>query len=449
MDPREVATVALDAAQGSPSQLVVMWKGGHSVHVLPATGTMVLGRAADADIPIDDASMSRRHATLHLGSPIRIEDHGGPNGVVIAGKKLVQGVPTPIPAGALVHLGAVLISLVEHQATAAAPKASSDLVVCDPVMQRVHQVLEVAGRSKMSLLLLGETGVGKEILAARVHAASPRADKPFLKVNCAALVESLLEAELFGYERGAFTGAVQAKAGLLEAASGGTLFLDEVGEMPLSTQAKLLRVLECGEVVRVGALKPRSVDVRFVSATNRDLREQVALGRFREDLFFRLDGVSVKIPPLRERRSEIVPIATWLLTQAAAAEGRSAPKLSEAAAARLTAHPWPGNVRELRNVMQRSLLFCSGDVLDATELHFDSMGYEAPREAPAPDAPSPNTPEGPNDEKRRRVLETLEACGGNQTRAAEILGVSRRTLQTWLIELDIRRPRAGGGKSPA
>jgi len=450
MTSREAPTVTLDVATRSESELVAMWKGGHSVHLLPASGTMTIGRSAEADITIDDASMSRKHATLHLGAPICIEDLGGPNGTVVAGRRIERGVKTPIPTGAMVELGAVLVSLVNRGTPNASRSGSSDVVVIDPLMQRVHEVLEVAGRSKLSVLLLGETGVGKEVLATRVHASSPRADKAFVKLNCAALVESLLEAELFGYERGAFTGAAQAKPGLLEAANGGTLFLDELGEMPLATQAKLLRVVENGEVMRIGALKPRAVDVRFVSATNRNLREQVAAGRFREDLFFRLDGVAVIIPPLRERRTEIVPLAIWLLERAAAEQGRAVvPTLAEATVERLISYPWPGNVRELRNVIQRSLLFCTGGTLEPADIHFESLGYEKPAASVPPPASTSATtpplgePESPTAEKRRRVLETLETVQWNQTRAAELLGISRRTLQTWLIDLEIPRPRAG------
>ena len=458
MAHQNAPTETLDVLESSGRQLVATWHGGQVLQALPRSGRIVLGRGDEADIRIDHVAVSRKHATLLLDPPIRIEDHGSANGTKVAGTRIPAGVPSPVPRGALIQLGDVFV-VISEDAAKAPPEGADSIVVCDPVMQRVFQIVAVAAQSKLSVLLLGETGVGKEVLAGRIHAQSPRVAKPFLKVNCAALVEALLEAELFGYERGAFTGAVQAKVGLLEAADGGTLFLDEVGELPLPTQAKLLRVLESGEVTRVGGLKPRIVDVRFVSATNRDLRDQVAAGRFREDLFFRLDGISIAIPSLRERPSEIVPLATSLLERAAADSGRSAPRISASAEQSLLAHAWPGNVRELRNVMQRSLLFCAGDVLEPSDLYFESMGLKAspsrPPPAPSGNAPSPSGATGARppevddarEAKRRRVIQTLEQCVGNQTRAAEQLGITRRTLQHWLIELDIPRPRAGGGRT--
>ena len=279
----------------SDRRLVAMWSGGsHSVD-LPASGAVVIGRSSEANVVIDDVSVSRRHATLVLlEDALQLEDHGSANGTTVDGVRLAAGASVSLRAGALIELGTVLVVIIGgpnegRESAAGAPEA------LDSPMAEVTELIEVASRSRLSLLLLGETGVGKEVLAARVHARSPRASKAFIKVNCAALVDSLFEAELFGYERGAFTGAVQAKPGLLEEASGGTLLLDEVGELPPITQAKLLRVLESGEVTRVGALKPRRVDVRFVSATNRDLKLLVREGQFREDLYYRIDGLSIVI----------------------------------------------------------------------------------------------------------------------------------------------------------
>jgi two-component system, NtrC family, response regulator AtoC len=276
-----------------------------------------------------------------------------------------------------------------------------------------------------------------------VHARSPRASKPFLKLNCAALVENLLESELFGHERGAFTGATNAKAGLAEAAHEGTLFLDEVGELPLNLQAKLLRLLESGEITRVGGLKATAVDVRFVCATNKSLSTMVDEGRFRSDLYFRLDGMTIHVPPLRERKTEIPSLARRFLEEAATANGRAAPALSPEATERLLAHDWPGNVRELKNVIARSILFCKEGTLRATDLRIESgvasSSSGAPSSKPMLSAPSAT------DDKRKRVLDALEKARWNQTRAAELLGVTRRTLYNWLDELGI--PRARGGPS--
>jgi two-component system response regulator AtoC len=281
------------------------------------------------------------------------------------------------------------------------------------------------------VLILGETGVGKEVMAKTLHERSPRAAGPLVSINCASFAESMLEAELFGYEKGAFTGALRAKAGLLELAQGGTLFLDEVGEMPLSLQAKLLRVLEQREVWRIGALAPHAIDARFVSATHRDLEREIAAGRFREDLYFRLAGVSLHIPPLRERLDEIEPLARDFLARAAAASGRAPPVLSQQALTQLRARPWPGNVRELRNTVERALLLCRGDVVQP-----EHLTAEGPIVVRTSDPPS-----AAREDERARIIEALERCAGNQTHAARLLGISRRTLITRIEEYDLPRPR--------
>jgi transcriptional regulator with PAS, ATPase and Fis domain len=430
--PTERVAVAI-----SSGRLLVATVDGRVVRVeLPARGRLTIGRGEDADVLIDHPSVSRKHVVLEVGEVVRVEDQGSANGTILAGAKLAPRVPARFDLGMVLEVGAALVLLGE--ASRPEPNATPGATnPGDDVMTGVREVARVAAQSTLPILLLGETGVGKEVLAHYVHEASPRRDAPFVKVNCAALVESLLEAELFGYERGAFTGATQAKAGLLDAADGGTLLLDEVGELALATQAKLLRVLESGEVTPVGALKPHRVDVRFVAATHRDLRELIAERRFREDLFFRLDGVPIRVPPLRERASEIAPLAERLLADAARSSGKNAPTLSFDAAERLRKHPWPGNVRELRNVIQRSLLFCAAPILSAGDLRFDDVG------APRDEAPSrEDAHDRARAERRQRVVEALEASQWNQRKAAERLGVSRRTLQTWMIALSIPRPRA-------
>ena len=228
-------------------------------------------------------------------------------------------------------------------------------------MQRIQEVAARAAEGNINVLLLGETGVGKEVLAQRIHRLSPRSDKPILCVNCAGLTETLLESELFGYEKGAFTGATQAKPGLLETAQGGTVFLDEVGELPLVIQAKLLRVIDSRQVMRLGGLKARPIDVRFISATNRDIEAEVQRGTFRRDLFFRLNGISLTIPPLRQRLSEIPALCEKFLSNACLDFGRNPqPVISQRAMALLRGYSWPGNIRELRNVIERAVVLCTG-----------------------------------------------------------------------------------------
>ena len=287
----------------------------------------------------------------------------------------------------------------------------------------------------ISVLLLGETGVGKEVVAEAIHRRSPRARAPFVRLNCAAFSESLLESELFGHERGAFTGAAEAKPGLLETAGGGTVFLDEVAEMPLAFQAKLLRVLEERAVRRVGGVASRPLDARFVAATNRDLQADVASGRFRRDLFFRIAGATITVPPLRERKEEIAPLARLFAEQASAQVGRAAPSLTEAALARLESDPWPGNVRELRNVIERAVLVCSGARIEETDL--------PPKGGPAPAAPAAASHD-PGGEPQK-IADALQRCAGNQSKAAKLLGISRRTLINRLDQYGLARPQKKSG----
>jgi hypothetical protein len=258
-----------------------------------------------------------------------------------------------------------------------AERAGAAPVVRDAGMERVYKLAERAAAGTINVLIVGETGVGKEVLAERVHKMSARDGKPFVCLNCASLSEHLLESELFGHERGAFTGASEAKPGLLETAPGGTLFLDEIGEMPLLLQAKVLRVLETRLVTRVGGLKPKAIAVRFVAATNRNLEEEVAAGRFRRDLYFRLNGMTLHIPPLRARRGEIAPLANVFLEHYAAPLGHGAPALSLEAKDMLEGYVWPGNVRELRNMMERAVLLCAGSEILPEHLMLDTLSAGA------------------------------------------------------------------------
>ncbi|HEU5058223.1 MAG TPA: sigma 54-interacting transcriptional regulator [Kofleriaceae bacterium] len=402
-----------------------------------------------------------------------------------------------------------------------ADAAVSAAIVADRRMQDLYRLAERIAAGNITVLILGETGVGKEILAERVHRMSPRSARPYLKLNCAALSETLLESELFGHERGAFTGAMQAKQGLLETADGGTVFLDEVGELPHSIQVKLLRVIEERMVLRVGGLKPRPLDVRFIAATNRDLENEISRGTFRQDLFFRLNGATLVIPPLRERTSEIHDLARAFAAQAARQMGLpSQPALSSEALELMMSYSWPGNIRELRNVVERAVLLCGrGPVLPA-HLPLEKMRATiAVRQPTAPPVPihgpaamnamfGPSVVVGPSgaptlpppinpaagarrgpplvappetpligdqtmpivvgdllrathgrsplaghppapiqpagwdiDDEKARILEALNACAGNQTAAARMLGIARRTLINKLELYGISGPR--------
>jgi transcriptional regulator with PAS, ATPase and Fis domain len=387
---------------------------------------LVLGRGEHVDIDIDDDSVSRRHARLYVGDPVRIEDLGSRHGTVVLGKRLAAAEIATLPLGATAELGATSVVLHRGRHTAADAAAPEGALVVDDAMQRLYALLDTIAPSAMSVLILGETGTGKEVYARAVHARSTRAARPFVALNCASLVESLLESELFGHEKGAYTGAAAAKPGLLEMADGGTVFLDEIGELPPTTQAKLLRVLENGEVLRVGSVKPRHIDVRVVAATNVDLDAAIQNGWFRRDLYYRLNGFVVNLPPLRERRRDIMPLAQRF----AAALGRS--RFTDAAERALCEHAWPGNVRELKTVIERAVLLSAGrGVIDVADLML------APRRA-TPTGPVPTVPQ-----ERERILEALQRARGNQKEAARLLGFSRQTLAKKLDLHGIARPRKG------
>jgi DNA-binding NtrC family response regulator len=346
--------------------------------------------------------------------------------------------------------GVVAEQLLAHAYEQLAREPGAPPTAMDAVRQTIHQV----ATGDLSVLLTGETGVGKELCAEMIHRLSPRAARPFVKLNCSALVESLIESELFGHERGAFTGATSAHEGILETGNGGTVFLDEIGELPLGVQSKLLRVLEEQLVRRVGASTARRVDVRFIWATNRDLAAEVDAGRFRRDLYYRINGVTLAIPPLRERKSEIVPLA-----RAFARRARPGATLAfgKEVIAELEYHSWPGNIRELRNSIERAVLMSSGATIRPSHLGLDTRdrGRDTatmPVHRVSPDRiSSPAIQAEPRDSRplatavadleRQRIVDALEQCGGNQTRAARILGISRSTLVARLEEFGLPRPR--------
>ncbi|MBS0386858.1 MAG: sigma-54-dependent Fis family transcriptional regulator [Proteobacteria bacterium] len=340
-----------------------------------------------------------------------------------------------------------------HGATASDTRCSdgADPVACDALSVQLLGLARRVAASECTVLITGESGTGKEVIARYMHRHSQRRHGEFVAVNCAAIPEHMLEAMLFGWERGAFTGAHAAHAGKFEQAQGGTLLLDEISEMPLSLQAKLLRVLQEHEVERLGARLPLALDVRVLATTNRRLREDVAAGRFREDLYYRLNVFPLALTPLRGRRADVLPLAMRLLASHCRA-GERIPALDAAAGQRLLAHDWPGNVRELDNVMQRALVLCEGAVICAEHISFEQLGVADPAVPAAAVHAAANAPPETAAAPRPRaagadlagalaateyelILEALRRDHGSRERMAERLGISPRTLRYKLARM--------------
>jgi transcriptional regulator with GAF, ATPase, and Fis domain len=471
-----------DAQAGEPAggvALVVRCESGAIALMLHESQAYTLGRGGECGVVIPDDSVSRRHAELSFDGAWRIEDLGSRNGTLIDGRRLAPGEVGQLAIGSVVRLGSATALLQSPGASrrgpapganpVPAPEAGGALplecVVRDPAMLRLYETLAVVAPSPLPILIAGETGVGKEVFACALHARSSRAGRSFVQINCAAIPAAMLESELFGHERGAFTGATQAKPGLLETADGGTVLLDEIGELPMPLQAKLLRVLETGQCQRLGALRPRAIDVRILSSTNRDLRQAVANADFRADLYHRLNGVPIRIPPLRERRADIVPLALSFAARMARTMDRQEPTITEDARAALEAHAWPGNVRELKNVIERAVIFAQSGCIAAGALELEGEHPAAEwRETTPPRAGSAPGNErgvsgggqqngaaaGLREEidaiERRRVVQALERCGNNQSRAAKLLGISRHALIARIERFRLQRPRKGAGE---
>jgi two-component system, response regulator FlrC len=320
----------------------------------------------------------------------------------------------------------------------------ADPVACDNASLQLLEIARRVAQSECTVLIAGESGTGKEIIARYVHRQSLRHRGPFVAVNCAAIPEHLLEALLFGWERGAFTGAHSAHPGKFEQAQGGTLLLDEISELPLALQAKLLRVLQEHEVERIGARLPVSLDVRLLATTNRRLREEVAAGRFREDLYYRLNVFPLAISALRARRADILPLAMRLLASHSK-PGARIPALAAEAGQRLLAHSWPGNVRELENVMQRALVLCEGGIIQCEHIAFEAVdptvddrlkpGAPPPAAARAVMGAAADLAQARAAAEYELILETLRSNGSSRERAAERLGISARTLRYKLARM--------------
>jgi two-component system, NtrC family, response regulator HydG len=312
------------------------------------------------------------------------------------------------------------------------------LLGASPAMQKVYRLAKQVAPSRATVLITGESGTGKGELARAIHALSTRADKPFVAVHCASLAESLLESELFGHERGAFTGAERKRVGRFEQAHGGTLFLDEIGEISAATQVKLLTVLQERRIERVGGNESLEVDVRILAATNRDLGAEVAAGRFREDLFYRLNVVGIEMPPLRQRAQDVLGLAEHFLRKFSEENQKSVSFLSDRAKTRIRAHRWPGNVRELENAIERAVVMCEGETIEEEhlpQLSATPLGLEG---ISVPGATMAEL-------ERYAILKTLDANSGSTVRAAEMLDISVRTIQYRLHEYGIVKDRRPGG----
>jgi two-component system response regulator AtoC len=323
------------------------------------------------------------------------------------------------------------------------------LIGAGPAMQKVFETIQKVAETDLTVLVRGESGTGKELVAQALHNRSSRRDRPFVAVNCAAISRELVESELFGHEKGAFTGADARRQGRFESADGGTIFLDEIGDMPTETQAKVLRVLQERSFERVGGSKPIQVDVRVVAATHRDLEEEVKSGGFREDLYYRLKVVELELPPLRKRSEDVPALALRFLEEVNERLGREKQRISEAALARLVRHGWPGNVRELRNIIEQGAVLCGGEVIEEEDLHLDASPTAAPDvcgddgELPFSEAKRQSVERF----ERGFLLRALRAHDGNISRTAESIGMVRQSLQQKIRELELRSEDWSGENS--
>jgi two-component system, NtrC family, response regulator AtoC len=434
-----------DVPESEDVFLVCRDDGTTRVLALAAGQSVVVGRAPESTLVTASARVSRRHASIDFrGGVLSITDHASRNGTTVNGK-VVRDATQALDGGDVVAIGAVQIVVARAdralsrggEEELAAPPPETDiesygdgLVLADRAMVKLFAVARRVAVAQSAVLVSGETGTGKEVIAERIHRLSARGAGPFLRLNCASLPEALIESELFGHEKGAFTGADRKRTGYFEAASGGTLLLDEIGEMPSNVQAKLLRVLERRAVVRVGGTEEVPVNVRIVCATNRDLRREVEAGRFRQDLYYRISTFTLEIPPLRERPTEIVLLAELFAVRIAKDLGLVRPRLGVDVLEALGAHAWPGNVRELRNTMEHAVVMADGG--DVRREHLPAPFR------PAAGPPAPGIRGKVEDMERAELVAALAAEGGNRTRAAKRLGLSRRALLYKILKYGLR-----------
>ena len=399
---------------------------------------MMLGRQS-VDIVVSDIQMGEMNG-LALLKAIKAKDANLPVLLMTAYATIDDAVQA-MRDGATDYLSKpfapeVLLNLVGRYAPAQKVE-SRQPVIGDPRSEELLLLARKVARSEATVMVLGPSGSGKEVLSRYIHDNSQRANNSFVAINCAAIPENMLEATLFGYEKGAFTGAIQACPGKFEQAQGGTLLLDEITEMDLALQAKLLRVLQEKEVERLGARKTISLDVRVIATSNRDLKEAVARGEFREDLYYRLNVFPITWLPLGQRSGDIIPLAEHLITRHASQQGLGSFTLSASARNKLLQHAWPGNVRELENVCQRALILCEGNTIDATDLMIEPATGQAVAVATIEEPEEDNSRLGNElrHQEHQIILDTLTACKGKRKDVAEKLGISPRTLRYKLARM--------------
>ena len=444
----EIATqlLAAEVASVLPAvDLVVLDGLDRGARARVGTGGARVGTGASAHLRLRDPTVSRIHCEIRLrSSGVRVSDAGSTNGTWVDAMRVRD---VDLSAGTRLRLGGTTVEVVFGQTALQVPISSrdhlGDLLGGSVEMRRIYAILERVAPTDATVLVQGETGTGKEVVARTVHALSGRRDRAFVAVDCGAIAGSLIESELFGHVRGAFSGAISDRQGLFEEADGGTLFLDEIGELPLALQAKLLRALETREVRRVGSNQTRRIDVRLIAATNRSLAQSVNDGAFREDLYYRLAVVDVHVPPLRSRREDVRLLAQHFYERLRGAPGALPPQLLS----ELLTRSWPGNVRELRNVIERSvsLQWQEGEAFAAR-----------PADAPLPPGVEALIPHDlPLKEARQVYTDRFESLylrallqrtQGNVTRAAERAGVNRRHLQRMLARLGVRSDEPGEGE---
>ncbi len=445
--PGQVETLVSQDLEGEglPRELwILAQEGGTSRPPLQVALAQAIevGSAEGCGLRLAHPTVSGRHARLvRQGGRLVLSDLGSTNGTLVQGLRIYEA---ELPLGARARIGPFEIWAAASRPAARAAGAAEleGILTADPTMRALFAQIERVATTSAPTAIFGETGTGKELVARAIHRLSRRASGSFVPLNCSAIARELMESELFGHEKGAFTGAIAAREGALAEADRGTLFLDEIGELPIELQAKLLRVVELGEVKRVGASRATNVDVRFVCATHRVLPEEIRNRRFREDLYYRLAVATIYLPPLRQRKGD-VPLLWNHFVGKLAPPGQSI-RLSDAAQAKLAAHAWPGNVRELRNVAQRALLSTSGTVFGPEDIQFDaSLGARAAEEGLID--PRHLTLE---QIERAAVASVMRQLGGNRRAAARQLDIAKSTLLKKLSEYGLEREGLQGEETP-